>query len=191
MAFTLEEREVRLFTADEVMEMVRVGLLSDDRQFELLHGVLTRVSPQKPRHAEVVSLLMAWLFRNLPEERYRIRGGAPVIVPDHTSLPEPDLAVVEARSYAERHPSSALFAIEVSVSSLRIDLNVKAPLYAAAGIPEYWVIDVDHARVEVFTDPGDDGYRSRETVTPPARLRPKTLDVEPLDLAATLEGQGK
>jgi len=71
------------------------------------------------------------------------------------SEPQPDLAIITIEQGARRteHPGSALLVIEVSVSSLRYDRNAKAAVYARAGIPEYWIVDVEGRAAEVRVDP--------------------------------------
>lgn len=72
-----------------------------------------------------------------------------------SSQPEPDVAVVQgqARNYARAHPITALPVVEVSESTLSFDRGEKASLYASAGIPEYWVVNLVDRRVEVYRDP--------------------------------------
>ena len=187
MAFALEDRPVRPLTADEVMAMVRAGILDGDERVELLHGVLTRMSPQDPPHSAPVQRLTTWLAPLLVAGSHGLRVQLPMRVPDRTSLPEPDIAVVERTSVVE-HPSTALLVIEVAVSSLLTDTRIKPALYAAAGVAELWVLDVAGRRVECFTDPRADGYAARRTVEPPERLTPQAVDIEPLDLAGLLAG---
>jgi Uma2 family endonuclease len=85
------------------------------------------------------------------------------------SEPEPDLALVQgpARRYAERHPSASdtALVVEVSDTSLERDREVKGPIYASAGFPAYWIINLVDHRLEVFTDPSGPvetpGYATR------------------------------
>ncbi len=77
------------------------------------------------------------------------------------SRPEPDLAIAPVTP-RDRHPSGALLVVEISVSSRRIDLGLKATIYAAAGVPEYWVLDVDARTLFVHREPQVDRYSSVE-----------------------------
>lgn len=191
MSLTVGDREVRPLTADEAMEMVRLGIIGEDERVELLHGVLTRMSPQDPPHAYLTQLLTAWLAPLMVAGTHHVRVQLPLSVPDRTSLPEPDVAVV-ARGDADytRHPLGALLVIEVAYSSIRIDTKIKPPLYASAGTPEYWVVDVTGRKVEVFTNPTPNGYADRTIHQPPTLLRPTSLDTEPLDLATLFSPAG-
>jgi len=188
MALTVGDREIRPLTADEVMRMVEAGILEDGERVELLHGALTRMTGQSPGHVEVVTKLLRWLDPTGNAARFVVRAQHPLVVADETSLPEPDIAVVEPGDYARRHPSSALLVIEVAVSSLRTDTKIKPALYAATGVPELWVMDVDGRHVRIFSEPGPDGYAAERVAGPDERLRPRAVDVAPLDLAALFAG---
>ncbi|MBK7407759.1 MAG: Uma2 family endonuclease [Saprospirales bacterium] len=81
---------------------------------------------------------------------------------DEFSEPEPDVAVLKPRpdDYTESHatPEEILFLIEVSDTSLVKDRTIKLPLYAKAGIPETWIVDLEKEQVEVYSEPGPQGY---------------------------------
>jgi Uma2 family endonuclease len=187
MAFVVGDRPVRPLTADEVLRMVQVGILSEDTRVELLHGVLTQVSPMSPQHAEICMRLTRWLDAAVP--RFVVRGRFPLLVPDRTSLPEPDIAVVEPGDYLHVHPDGALLVVEVAYSSLVTDTKIKPELYAAAGVPDYWVVDVEAKRLRVFRDPQAEGGYARETVSGPVGLvEPLAVAVPPLDLAELFRG---
>jgi hypothetical protein len=84
------------------------------------------------------------------------------------SEPEPDVAIVPSGNYVDRHPDRALLIIEVAESSPAYDRETKAPIYAASGVPEYWIVDVAGRAVEVHA--GSDGQRILECA-PRARGR--------------------
>ena len=133
-------------------QMIDAGILGEDDRVELLEGFLTTMSPQHPPHAFAVSALTYRLTRCLGD-LYRVRTGLPLTLA--RSEPEPDLAVVSAAAEqaAERHPHTAYLVIEVAESSLSKDRIVKSAIYAAAGIPEYWIVDLDARSVEVQREP--------------------------------------
>ena len=186
MALTVGDRPVHPLTADDVMEMVRAGIIGEDDPVELLHGVLTEVSPKSARHGTVIARISRWLNRADATGRYEVRTEHPVLVPDRFSLPEPDVAVV-APGVAGEHPTTARLLVEVAVSSLRTDLEVKAPLYAAARVPEYWVVDVPGRRVHVLTGPDRTGYARHDEITK-GSVVPGAVEAEPLHLAALFAG---
>ena len=140
-------------------QIVASGAL-EGKHVELLEGLVVDMSPSSTVRADVIMLLTrhfaqasAWLRVQLPLE----------VPPD--SEPEPDLALVASRPPHGEHPRTALLVVEVSVSSQRIDREIKRRLYAQVGIPTYWLIDVPPASSR-FT-------RCRAvTVTPTARDMP-------------------
>jgi hypothetical protein len=93
MALTISDRAVRPLTADEDLRMVELGILSEDERVELLHGVLTAVSPQSEEHVAVLQRLHRWLAPLVLVGAHDIRMRMPLVVPDRISLPEPDIAV--------------------------------------------------------------------------------------------------
>lgn len=148
-------------------QIVASGAL-EGQHVELLDGAIVEMSPQSPAHAAVVEMLTQHLAGTLS----RLRVQLPLeVAPD--SAPEPDLALVDEPATLTRHPRTALLVIEVSVNSHPIDRDAKARIYARAGIPTYWLIDVPAQRVEVRTDPNELGYatvvvhRQSETVPCP------------------------
>jgi Uma2 family endonuclease len=148
---------------------------------ELLHGLVVDMSPQSPAHAIVLETLVG----HFAASGLRMRVQSPLhIGPD--CEPEPDLALLTQRPPAGAHPSTALLAVEVAVSSQMIDRNVKANLYARAGIPNYWMVDVPGRRVETRTVPGADGYTQCE-IYREGSVVPSPLEGLPnLDIATLL-----
>jgi Uma2 family endonuclease len=185
MALTLGDRPVRPLTADEVLRMVDAGILAAGERVELLQGVLTAVSPEGTQHAEIKARLIR---RLAPFERHVLRVESPLVVPDRTSLPQPDIAVVESGDYSRAHPHSALLVIEVAVSSLATDTRIKPDLYAAADVPDYWVVDIAAKRVRVFREPRGPGYATQVVLGPGGFVEPVAVDVPPLDLAELFRG---
>jgi Uma2 family endonuclease len=190
MALTVGDRDVRPLTADEVLRMVQSGILSEDEPVELLHGVLTRVSPKSAPHEAVKARLNRWLAPGAAAGLHEVRIEAPILVPDRTSLPEPDIAVVAPGGDPLRHPTTALLVVEVAVSSLRTDTTVKPTLYAQAGIPELWVVDVDHRGVEIFRDPRGAVYATRRSARADDVVEALRVAAGPLALPELFAGLG-
>lgn len=151
---------------------VKAGVFEPDARLELVDGDLLAVTPQGSRHATGVDLVadsLRYAFRT----GFHVRMQLPLAIDDY-SEPEPDVAVVTGgiRDYREAHPTTALLVVEVSDDSLRRDRTVKQRLYARCGIPEYWVLALPDAHLEVYRDPTADGYRTvsihraGETVAP-------------------------
>lgn len=148
---------VHPLTVDDVMAMVRCGILGEDDRVELLDGVLVEMSPQSPAHLEAVSRLTMLAVPVAAAAGLVVNPQCPLDVSSPISLPEPDIAVAPAGGW-DAYPAGALLVIEVSVTSGAVDLGRKAAIYAAAGIPEYWVLDLDARRLVVHRDPAAERY---------------------------------
>ncbi|MDP1822124.1 MAG: Uma2 family endonuclease [Archangium sp.] len=126
---------------------------------ELLEGEIIVMSPMDAAHAYPLQELEHLLHVHLPPG-LRVRTQMP-IAPDDENEPEPDFAIVPAGTQREGgDATSALLAVEVSNTSLRDDLQRKARIYARAGIPEYWVVDVKKRELVVHRSPVGERYRS-------------------------------
>jgi Uma2 family endonuclease len=154
------------FTVADYDRMVDAGILKPGDRVELIAGQVVAMSPAGPRHASVVARIDQWLQRHLDPQRYLVWDQNPVELGEW-SKPEPDLAVVRARDdfYAQAHPvaDDVFVLIEVAQTSLRVDRELKARLYAEASLGEYWIVDLTRDVMVVQEDPGPEGYRrSRE-----------------------------
>jgi Uma2 family endonuclease len=149
--------KVRPLRRAEYDRLVMLGMLRGEN-VELLYGRLVRMSPQGQPHVFSVTRLNKLLVRALGD-RAEVRVQAPFGASD-VSEPEPDIAIVANGDYLDEHPRRAHLLIEVSDSSLQDDRRLKGPLYAAAGVPEYWIVDLVAGAVEVHREPGRDGYAS-------------------------------
>jgi Uma2 family endonuclease len=180
--------DTRPITRREYEELVELGWFRDEK-VELLEGRLVRMSPQGPPHAEIVASLNEVLVEAV-RGRARVRPQLPFSL-DDLSEPEPDLAIVPLGTYRDAHPSRALLVIEVSETSLGKDQRLKNRLYAAAGIPEYWLVDVAGVAIEVRSSPTAKGYARIERVTGGeieiSALPGATLDVDAI--LAVLRGR--
>ena len=151
--------------------MVALGLFQDER-VELLRGVLVKMSPQLAPHASTVQRLTQLLITRL-QGRFTLRVQSPLALSDDTE-PEPDLAVVELGDYDVEHPRTARIVVEVSDTTLKRD-RVKAALYAAAGVDEYWIVNVAARTVELHVSPEGDRYAEVRTLRTGETLRPLRL----------------
>lgn len=150
--------------------MVELGLFNNER-VELIGGVLVKMSPQYAPHASTVQKLMQLLVRRL--DRFTVRVQSPLALSED-SEPEPDVAVVPLGHYETEHPTGALLVIEVSDSSLRTD-RTKAAVYAAAGIGEYWIVNLGARAVEIYSTPRGERYTEVRTLGTGETLRPAAL----------------
>src|SRR6185295_17400065 len=94
------------------------------------------------------------------------------------SEPEPDIAVVlgTPQDYADHHPTIASVVVEVSDSSLYVDRGIKADIYARAGIPTYWVVNLRHDQIEIFTEPKNGLYQRRALVLSDGAMTVRAAD---------------
>lgn len=155
---------VRPLTVDDLQAMVRAGILGEDDPVELLDGVLVEMSPQGPAHVEAVSRLIMLLVPIAAAAGLVVSPQSSLDVASPISLPEPDVAVAPAGGW-DAHPGQARLVVEVSVTSRAVDLGRKAAIYAEAGIPEYWVLDIEGRRLVVHRDPVGGRYASVTKVT--------------------------
>ena len=144
----------RKFNVDEYVRMGEAGVFRPDERVELIEGEIVPMSPHNRRHALRIAKLNSLLVRAFADS-HDIRVQLPLTLGTH-SEPEPDFALVplEQAEEGERHPSGADLVIEVSDSSLPLDRNEKASLYARAGIAEYWLLNLRSRRLEVRLLPG-------------------------------------
>ena len=157
MAATQQPPATRRFTSDEVWRMVEIGLLRPDEPYEFIDGQLRYVSPQSPRHAEIIRRLNVVLV-SAYEPSFAVRVQMPIggII---DQIPEPDLAVTRSPVAIDTpHPRAdeSKLLIEVSESSIAWDIR-KGVIYASAGAPVYWRIAVARQIVVVHQGPQADG----------------------------------
>ncbi len=147
--------------------MAEAGILHEDDRTELIHGEIIYMSPIGNYHAAIVSRLTNLLAPRLVPS-FIVSVQNPVKIGDH-SEPEPDIMILPFREdyYAESGvtPEDVLLLVEVSDSTLRYDRNTKLPLYATAGIPEVWIVDVNKQQLEVYRQPNEERYQFMETLT--------------------------
>ncbi|GAP98457.1 hypothetical protein NIES2104_50120 [Leptolyngbya sp. NIES-2104] len=155
------------WTIEHYHQAVEAGVF-DDVHVELLDGELVEMPPEGLPHASLSSDAGDYL-RDRLRNRVKIREGHPVTL-SNNSEPEPDLAIVQplGEVYKTEHhpyPENIFWLVEYSESSLEKDLKLKARIYAAANILEYWVINLRTRELIVFRDSLNGEYQSRSTLT--------------------------
>ena len=164
------DAETDVFTASEVSpwrlstvdyhRMAEAGILDEDDRVELIEGLLVEMSPVGPRHAIVVDALNRFFTISL-DGRATVRVQNPVVV-NRITEPNPDLALVRpawhGRPFRHPEPPDIFLLVEVSESSLGRDMRMKRDVYARAGIPEYWVVDLVRNAIHVLRAPVDGAY---------------------------------
>ena len=144
--------------------MIAAGILGEDDPVELIENQLVQTMPQGSRHAHVQEEI-ADRLRGVCGPGHHVRSEKPLTLSG--SEPEPDAAVVrgDRADFTDRHPGGAdcVLVVEVAASSLDLDLR-KADVYAAAGVPAYWLVDLDGRRLIAHAGPTPAGYGSVEEV---------------------------
>jgi Uma2 family endonuclease len=144
----------RRFSVDEYHRLTAIGMLTEDDNLELIEGYLVLKMARNPPHDGTLHRVFKRLNQLLPTG-WEVRVQAAVTLVD--SEPEPDLAVVreDVDGYMTRHPNAADVGLimEVSDSTLPGDRADKGRIYARAGIPCYWIINLVDHQVEVYTSP--------------------------------------
>ena len=153
----------RVFTVGEYYRMAEANILTEEDRVELIAGQIVAMSPIGSRHAACVKRLNLLLGKMIGDSI--LLGVQDPIALDAYSEPEPDLVLLRPRAdfYAAAHPSAGdvLLAVEVADTSASYDREVKVPLYAQAGIPEVWLIDLQQDRIEVYARPQGNAYQQR------------------------------
>jgi Uma2 family endonuclease len=181
------ERLYRITT--EIYERMGENGLLPKRGVELIDGLVVTMSPKGDRHSYAVGSLTAQ-FVDQRRERY-------TVYPDSLSLrlgprdePEPDIALARAvRHYSRERPRPGEIAliVEVADSSLAFDLGEKLSKYAAASIPEYWVVDLQANVFHVFRNPHGSEYHDRRTATVGETISPEEYADVTIDVSLVLQ----
>ena len=173
------------WSVEEYRRMGENGTLAPDARVELIDGEVIDMTPIGSLHAGIVDQLARLLGRAVGDEAI-VRVQNPVEL-SNRSEPEPDLTLLRPRDdfYKKALPlaSDVLLAIEVADSTLAYDRDIKRPLYARHGVPEYWLIDVNGGRVLTFRDPRGDGYAHESTLDDPRSVSIGALEGVTVDLS--------
>ena len=144
----------RRFSVAEYHRLIDLGILTEDDDLELLEGYLVhKMAPDPPRDVAIQKTNKRLVRLTVPG--WDVRWQSAITLAQ--SEPEPDFAIVrgDETAYLTRHPGPADIGlvIEVSDSTLPGDRDDKGPIYASAGIPIYWIVNVQDRRVEVYSAP--------------------------------------
>ena len=162
------------FTVDAYQRLAELGVLRENDRVELIAGQVVEMTPLGPRHAACVDRLTRG-FSALVADRAIVRVQSPIVLGRHAA-PQPDVALLRPpiERYADAHPGApdVLLVVEVADTSGDYDRSVKMPLYARAGIPEAWLVNLPADRIQVYRDPAGGEYSSvrfvsrGDTITP-------------------------
>ena len=167
----------RPFTVSEYERLIAADILHEDDRVELINGEILEMTPIGSRHAACVIELTEILGEQL-HRRAAVSVQNPIQLGEH-SQPQPDVVLLRRRTdrYAPALPTAAdiLLVIEVADSSLEYDRTVKLPLYAQAGIPEVWIVNLAENVIEAHTQPEHGAYRHAQRAGHGETLTPTTL----------------
>jgi Uma2 family endonuclease len=153
-------------STEQYLRMIDAGIFDSSDKVELIGGFITPMAPVGPEHNGSLFALTK-LFAPVAEQ-FVIAIQATVAISEGQVL-EPDFALLRPRAdgYMTALPGAAdvLLLIESALSSLKSDRHVKLPLYAAAGIPEYWIVDLNQKTLEIYRDPVSNGYADQRKLT--------------------------
>jgi len=175
------------FTVDDYDRMIESGVFEgrDGVRVELLYGEIVEMNPPNPPHDYVVDLLNYWSIDVTNRNEIWVRIPNCLGIPEFDSVPEPDVAWMKTRDYRQRRPEpeDLLLLIEVAESSLGKDRHVKGKLYAEAGVQDYWIVDLNNSRIEVYRRPDDGVFLSHETYGSGEFVSPLVLPDVKLDVS--------
>jgi Uma2 family endonuclease len=145
----------KYFNLAEYHHLIEIGFFQEDERIELIRGNISQMIAKGTSHTVCCTKLNKELSQLLANHAI-LRCQDPILLPLN-SEPEPDFAIVKNRDddYLSSHPTpdDILFIIEIADSSLNYDQEVKLPLYAEAGIEQYWIINLLEQQLEVYTHP--------------------------------------
>lgn len=180
------------WTCDAFHDLCSTGVFTGRRAILIDGVIITMALPNPPPNTSL--FLTQDLLRAIFTAGYHVRSQVAFDVGTNND-PGPDLAVVTGgiRDYATRQATSAVLVVEVSDTTLFMDTTTKAELYATAGVPDYWVIEVENRVLLVFRDPvplptglGANAYRTHFTLGPNDRISPLAAPSHSLAVADML-----
>lgn len=157
----LSDLPLARITTEQFHAMIQAGIYTEDDKIELIDGLLFKKMSIGSPHAALVNALNFALVRRLGGQAI-VAVQNPVAINEY-SEPEPDISLLKLRSdfYRSAHPGpgDVLLVVEVEGTSLVSDLNAKIPLYAAADVPEAWLVNLNEGTIMVFTKPDGAAYQ--------------------------------
>ena len=150
---TMRRHAEARYTTSRYFALPGEGVLTAEDRVELFEGLIVAMAPDSPPHAAGLQQASEALSRAVGP-RAVVRVQRPLVAGRY-SVPVPDVAVVPGlrSDYVDTHPTTALLVIEIADSTIVQDRITKAVIYAAAGVPEYWLVNFRDDRAEVFRGP--------------------------------------
>lgn len=180
------ETRTRRFSRAEYDRLIDLGVFQPGEPIELIGGELLVAEPQGASHYTAIRRAARALEAAFGPG-WDVRTQGPIGL-DDDSEPEPDVAVVPGTpdDYAAAHPSRAVLIVEIAESSLAVDRQHKGSLYARAGLPDYWIVNLVDRALEVYREPARDAtapfgwsYTRRDVLGPSPGLTVAPLAAAP------------
>lgn len=180
----------RRFTIDKYHRLIDIGFFHEDERIELIRGELVQLVAKGTAHTTCCSNLIEELPK-LVANKAKLRCQDPITLPS-VSEPEADLVIVKSTddNYLSGHPQprDILLLIEIADSSIKYDQDVKIPLYAEAGISDYWIFNLPDNYLETYSEPyqtpsGSFGYSIMRILLPNQLINLPNLIDSILDLS--------
>ena len=166
MAVTIDKStqvKRHFFSLDEYERAVEAGAFGPETRIELIRGDVIDMPPPGPDHENSVTTLHIRFFELVHPRALVYPQGNSIRLPNSSSRPQPDITLLKWRDdfYRGKRPTAedVILLIEVADSSLKFDRGAKLALYAEAGIPEYWIVNLVDRMIEVYADPEGRDYR--------------------------------
>lgn len=165
---------IRRFTVEDYHWLTEKGFFAEDDRVELIRGQVVQMAAKGTAHEVCLNRLLKVLIKGFADDRAIVRCQSPIVLFDN-SEPELDFSIVQYREdeYLTAHPAATdvILVIEISDSSLDYDRATKTPLYAEAGIYDYWIFNLQQNILETYCEPyqnndGEFGYRLKRIVLP-------------------------
>lgn len=178
------------YTTADYHRMREAEIFTPDARVELIQGEIIDMTPIGSGHAGIVNRLNS-IFNQKAGSNIIVSTQNPVVLDDF-SEPQPDLALLRFRKdfYTKAHPrpQDVLLIVEVADTTLQYDLEIKLPLYARAGIPEVWLLDVGGKRMDVYRRPEDGCYIEQKSLVDFNRVEVMALAGISFDLSGMYGG---
>ena len=175
-------------TVEEYYRMAEAGIFKEEDRVELIEGEVIDMSPIGIDHAYFVNRLTSLFIQSVGLQA-NVSSQNPIWL-NSRSEPQPDIALLRYREDFYRHtrpgPVDILLLVEVSDTTLRYDKEVKLPLYARHGIPEVWIVDLEHGRLEVYRNPMEDNYLEKHYAARGESIAPRGLPDCRVDLSSLM-----
>jgi Uma2 family endonuclease len=185
----LEPDRLKRWTVEEYHRMGELGIIAPTERTELIAGQILLMVAKGTPHVLALRLLAKTLDRLLVDQPVFVSTQDPIQLDDF-SEPEPELAIVRGTvlDYAHDHPSprDIDLIVEVADSTLKQDCEVKDKLYAQAGIPDYWVLDLKNRQLHIYRDPTPKGYTSHLILKEPNQVSPLAFPAVAMNLTDIL-----